>query len=112
MRRTILGTTLAGLTMAVSLGGAAATTTTATQQYYAGPGIYCFGPNSCYPIAFQREVYSDAELTNLIGSGYDSCVGGHGDMVWITTPQLPTGYEVATPMYVCTPGGPYLPMDW
>lgn len=103
------GVALAGLTMSVSLGAAAPMP--AVQQYYPGPGVYCFGPNQCYPIAYQRDVYSDAELTNLIGSGSDSCVQS-GSMIYTSTPQLPSGYEVATQIYVCTEMGPYLPPEW
>lgn len=69
---------------------------------------YCTGYDSCWPIAFQHEIYSDAEMTNLIGSGYDSCNGGPH----VTSPWLPAGYEVKTRMYVCAGNGPYLPPDW
>ncbi len=109
MRVKVFAIALAGLTMTVSLGAAAPKP--AVQQYYPGPGIYCLGYDRCYPIAYNREIYSDPELTNLIGQGADSCVGSD-PYVFITTPQLPAGYEVATPAYVCTGSGPYLPPDF
>jgi len=109
MRSGVLGIVLAGLTMSVSL--TAAAPAPAVQQYYPGPGIYCFGYNECAPIAYSRQVFSDAELTNLIGEGSDNCVGS-GSQIYISTPQLPSGFEVATPMYVCSSYGPYLPPEW
>jgi hypothetical protein len=33
-------------------------------------------------------------------------------MIFVTSPWLPSGYEVKTPMYVCSGMGPYLPSDW
>lgn len=105
----VLGVAVAGL-MTWTMVGAAAPMPM-LQQYYPGEGIYCMGRDACYPIAYQRDVYSDPALTNLIGSGSDGCTQS-GSMVWITTPQLPTGYEVKTPMWVCTPTGPYEPSDW
>ena len=108
----ILATALAGLGLSMSLGAAApAPMAAAAQQYYPGPGIYCFGFDQCYPIAYSYEVYSDAEHTNLIGSGYDSCVAS-GSQIYVTSPWLPSGYEVKTPMYVCSGFGPYLPPEW
>jgi hypothetical protein len=130
MKMRMLCAVSAGLMMAASLGAAApapaapavpspmvatslAVTAVAFQQYYPGPGIYCSADiNGCAPIAYSYEVYSDAGLTNLIGSGYDSCVSGIGGTVYVTSPQLPSGYEVKTQMYVCTSMGPYLPWDW
>ena len=115
MLKNILAATAAGLVMAASLGAAAPAPTAAAaasvQQYYPGPGVYCFGPNQCFPIAYSYEVYSDAEHTNLIGSGSDSCVQS-GQMIFVTSPWLPAGYEVKTPMYVCSGFGPYLPPEW
>lgn len=111
-RMTAIG--LAGLAMTLSMGAAApvAGATLAVQQYYPGPGVYCEGggPNNCAPIAYRHEVYSDAGHTNLIGSGEDSCVGD--SMIYVTSPNLPAGYQVSTPMYVCTAMGPYLPSGW
>ncbi|MGO4411016.1 MULTISPECIES: hypothetical protein [unclassified Brevundimonas] len=105
----VMGIALAGLTMSTMVGAAAPMPM--VQQYVPGEGIYCMGRDGCYPIAYQRDVYSDAALTNLIASASDGCTQS-GDWVWITTPQLPTGYEVKTPMWVCSPMGPYLPHDW
>jgi hypothetical protein len=107
----MLGAAVAGLTLSMSLGAAAPAPAAAMQQYYPGPGIYCFGYDQCFPIAYSYEVYSDAEHTNLIGSGYHSCVQS-GQMIFVTSPWLPSGYEVKTPMYVCSGMGPYLPSDW
>jgi len=108
----MLGAALAGLTLSMSLGAAAPAPAAAVQQYYPGPGIYCFsGHSDCFPIAYSYEVYSDAEHTNLIGSGSDSCVQS-GSMIFVTSPWLPAGYEVKTPMYVCSGFGPYLPPEW
>lgn len=128
MKMRMLGAVSAGLMMAASLGAAApapaatvpalpmatslAAAAVAFQQYYPGPGVYCTTPNDCAPIAYSYEVYSDAELTNLIATGQDSCVGGIGGNVYVTSPQLPSGYEVKTPMYVCSGMGPYLPPEW
>lgn len=108
----MLGAAVAGLTLSMSLGAAAPAPAPAVQQYYPGPGVYCFGGHDqCFPIAYSYEVYSDAEHTNLIGSGSDSCVQS-GQMIFVTSPWLPAGYEVKTPMYVCSGMGPYLPGDW
>ncbi len=126
MKMRMLCAVSAGLMMAASLGAAApapaapapivatslAVAAVAFQQYYPGPGIYCTTPNDCAPIAYSYEVYSDPELTNLIATGQDSCVGGIGGTVYVTSPQLPSGYEVKTPMYVCSGMGPYLPPEW
>jgi len=115
MLKNILAATAAGLIMAASLGAAApppaAAAAASVQQYYPGPGVYCFGPNQCFPIAYSYEVYSDAEHTNYIGGGYDTCVQS-GSMIYVSSPNLPSGYEVKTPMYVCTEMGPFEPGDW
>ena len=105
----LFGAILASPLLMVTLGASAPAP--AAQQYYPGPGVYCLGPNSCYPIAYSHEVYSDAEHTNLIGSGSDSCVQS-GSQIYVTSPWLPSGYQVSTQMYVCADGGPYLPGDW
>lgn len=107
----VIGAALAGLTMFASLGGAApAPAASAAQQYYPGyPGVYCSG-QTCWPIIYQHDVYSDAEQTNWIGGGTDTCVESMG-MVWRNEPQLPAGYDVKTPLYLCAPGGPYLIPD-
>jgi hypothetical protein len=80
----------------------------ATSAVVQSEDYYCFGYDSCWPIAFHHEVYSDAEMTNLIGSGYDTCNGGPH----VTSPWLPSGYTVKTRMFVCAGSGPYLPPDW
>jgi len=116
MKKRILGAAFAGLMMTAALGAAAPAPAAPPaaanlQQYYPGPGIYCGNDIGCMPIAYSHEVYSDAGLTNLIATGSDSCTGS-GSQVYVSSPQLPGGYDVKTPMYVCTDFGPYLPMDW
>ena len=106
----IFGVILAGPVLAVSLGASAPAI--APQQYYPGPGVYCmsFGQD-CFPIAYSHEVFSDPEHTQLIGSGVDHCWQS-GSLYYVSSPWLPSGYQVSTPMYVCAEGGPYLPGDW
>ena len=103
--------TVAGLIMTASLGAAAPAAAPAVQQYYPGPGIYCITSQECWPIAYSYEVYSDAGHTNYIGGGSDQCIQS-GQQIYVSSPNLPSGYEVKTPMYVCTPMGPYVPGDW
>jgi hypothetical protein len=107
----LFGVAFAGLTMLVSLGGATVAPPAATQQYNEHyPGVYC-GSIGCWPIVYQHDVYSDAELTNWIGGGYDTCTQSMG-MVFRNEPNLPAGYDVKTPLYLCAPGGPYeIPAD-
>ncbi len=107
-----LAVTVAGLTMTAALGAAApAPAAPAVQQYYPGPGVYCFGPSECYPIADSYAVYSDASHTNYIGGGEDTCVQS-GSQIYVSSPNLPAGYVVKTPIYVCTDMGPFEPGDW
>lgn len=106
----VLGAVAAGLTMFM-MGGAAAPmpTVTATVQMTDSEDYYCTGGfDSCWPIAFSHEVYSDETMTTLIGSGYDTCNGGPH----VTSPWLPSGYVVKTRMFVCAGMGPYLPPEW
>lgn len=108
----LIGSAFVGLTLLASLGGAAPApapaASTAVQQYYPGyPGIYCYFAGGCWPIIYQHDVYSDAEHTNWIGGGTDTCSETMG-MVFRNEPSLPAGYDVKTPLYLCAPGGPYL----
>lgn len=114
---------LGGLTLMASLGGAApapmpavapaavAAAAVAAQQYYPSyPGVYCYPGGYCWPIIYAHDVYSDAEHTNWIGGGTDTCTESMG-MVFRNEPWLPAGYEVKTPLYLCAPGGPYMIPD-
>jgi hypothetical protein len=107
MSMKLMGAAFAGLTMIASLGGAApAPAASAAQQYgpyY--PGVYCSG-QTCWPIIYQHDVYTDESMTTWIGGGTDTCSESMG-MVFRNEPWLPTGYEVKTPLYLCAPGGPY-----
>lgn len=105
----VLGVAMAALTMNILTAGAApAPPPPAAMQ--SGDGYYCEGGrfDNCWPIAYSYEVYSDESMTALIGSGFDSCNGGP----FVTSPWLPAGYVVKTPMFVCAGMGPYLPPDW
>ena len=105
MKRQILVLSAASA-LVMAAGAAPMAATSAAAQ--SSEDYYCTGYSNCWPIAFSHEVYSDAELTNLIGSGNDSCNGGPH----VTSPQLPTGYDVKTRMYVCGNYGPFMPEDW
>jgi hypothetical protein len=63
-------------------------------------------------IAYSYVLYEDAAKTIVIG--YDSdrgcVVSGHN--VYAQRVQLHTPYYDATPMYICSGMGPYLPPDW
>lgn len=104
MKRQIFALSM-GSALLMTAGGAAVPAPAAVQS---SEDFYCTGHSTCWPIAFYHEVYSDETMTNLIGSGYDTCNGGP----FVTSPWLPTGYTVKTRMYVCTGNGPYLPPDW
>lgn len=63
-------------------------------------------------IAYSYVLYEDAEKTII--TGYDSdrgCVVS-GQNVYAQRVQLHTPYYDATPMYLCTGMGPYLPPEW
>lgn len=104
MKRQLLAFSAASVLL-MTAGAAPAPAATVVKQ---SEDHYCFGYNDCWPIAFYHEIYSDAEMTELIDTGYDSCNGGP----FVTSPSLLTGYEVKTRMYVCAGNGPYLPPDW
>lgn len=113
MTMKLMGAAVTGLILLGSLGGAAPAPAApaAVQQYYPGyPGVYCYSGGECWPIIYQHDVYSDAEHTNWIGGGSDSCTESMG-MVWRNEPWLPAGYDVKTPLYLCAPGGPYMIPD-
>lgn len=109
----IVSAAVAGLSLCVSLGAAAPAPSApaAVQQYYPGPGIHCFAPGQCFPIAYRHDVYSDSSMTEWIGGGEDTC-SQSGEFVWVNSPSLPAGYHVMTPSFVCTPLGPWLPESW
>jgi hypothetical protein len=99
------------LAMAVTVGAAAPMPAAMIATQSSDPdGYYCFGGgyDSCWPIAYSHEVYSDETMTTLIGSGSDTCNGGPH----VTSPWLPSGYTVKTRMFVCSGMGPYLPSEW
>lgn len=104
----VLGVAVAALAMNVMTTGAVSAPPAAAMQ--SGEGYYCEGGrhDECWPIAYSYEVYSDESMTTLIGSGSDSCNGGP----FVTSPWLPAGYVVKTPMFVCAGIGPYLPPGW
>jgi hypothetical protein len=67
--------------------------------------------SGCYAIAYSYIWYSDAEKTQPLGHGWDTCVQS-GSTVYAAHPYIPTPYYDETPMYVCAEMGPYLPPDW
>ncbi|HYC98020.1 hypothetical protein [Brevundimonas sp.] len=105
MKRQILVLSVAS---ALVMTAGAAPAPAASVALQSSEDFYCTDHNTCWPIAFYHEIYSDEAMTNLIGSGSDSCNGGP----FVTSPWLPAGYEVKTRMYVCAGNGPYLPPDW
>lgn len=62
-------------------------------------------------IAYSYEYYADAEMTEHLGSAYDTCVDLGGTVV-VSNPYIPTPYYTQTPMYVCSDMGPWLPPGW
>lgn len=103
----VLGVAAAALSMNVLTAGAVSAPP-ATAAMQSGDDYYCTGYDTCWPIAYSYEVYSDESMTTLIGSGYDTCNGGPH----VTSPWLPSGYTVKTRMFVCAGFGPYLPPEW
>ncbi|MCZ4109328.1 hypothetical protein [Brevundimonas diminuta] len=63
-------------------------------------------------IAYSYVLYEDAAKTTVIGYDSDRGCVVSGNYVYAQRVQLHTPYYDATPMYVCTGGGPYLPPDW
>lgn len=111
MTKKMMSAAFSAFTLAASTSFAAPIPTfAATVQMEDPDGYYCFGGthDSCKPIAYSYEVYSDETMTTLIGSGSDTCNGGP----FVSSPWLPTGYTVKTRMFVCSAMGPYMPWDW
>lgn len=63
-------------------------------------------------IAYSYVLYEDAAKTIVIGYDSDRGCVVSGSNVYAQRVQLHTPYYDATPMYMCTGGGPYLPPDW
>lgn len=63
-------------------------------------------------IAYQYTLYADEAKTQYIGEAYDQGCVVSGQNVYARRVQLHTPYFDATPMYICTGGGPTLPSDW
>lgn len=56
--------------------------------------------------------YADAAKTQYLGEISDYGCGQSGRYVYVRRAQVPSPYYDATPIYVCTGGGPTLPEDW
>ena len=63
-------------------------------------------------IAYQYTLYADEAKTQYIGEAYDQGCVVSGQNVYARRVQLHTPYFDATPMYICTGGGPTLPENW
>lgn len=63
-------------------------------------------------IAYSYVLYEDAAKTIVIGYDSDRGCVVSGQNVYAQRVQLHTPYFDATPMYLCTGGGPYLPPEW
>lgn len=63
-------------------------------------------------IAYSYDYYADAEKTIYLGHTFDRGCIRSGSTVRANRVQVPTQYFDATPSYVCTLNGPYLPPDW
>lgn len=63
-------------------------------------------------VAYSYVLYEDEAKTIIIGYDSDRGCVGSGNYVYAQRVQLHTPYFDATPMYLCTGGGPYLPPDW
>jgi len=60
-------------------------------------------------IAYAYTLYADEAKTQYIGMAYDTGCVVSGHNVYAQRVQLHTPYFDATPMYICTGGGPTLP---
>ena len=80
---------------------AAAVATTAMAQSYLDPQV-----------AYSYVYYADAAKTEYLGETADTGCVVSGRNVYAQRVQVPTPYFDATPMYVCTGIGPWLPGDW
>lgn len=63
-------------------------------------------------IAYHYTLYADEAKTEYIGEAYDGGCVVSGHNVYAQRVQLFTPYYDATPMYICTGGGPTLPENW
>ncbi|PIB91141.1 hypothetical protein [Caulobacter sp. FWC2] len=62
--------------------------------------------------AYTYTYYADAEKTVYLGEVSDRGCGQSGSYIYVLRAQVPSPYYDATPIYVCTGGGPYLPPEW
>ncbi|MNH49258.1 hypothetical protein D3C85_828340 [compost metagenome] len=63
-------------------------------------------------VAYSYVLYEDAAKTIVIGYDSDRGCVVSGQNVYAQRVQLHTPYYDATPMYICSGMGPYLPPDW
>ncbi len=61
-------------------------------------------------IAYRYDYSADAEKTQYQGTVYDQGCVQSGNYVFVQRAWVPSAYYDATPIYVCTGGGPTLPM--
>jgi hypothetical protein len=80
---------------------AATVATAAVAQTYLDPQI-----------AYSYVYYADEAKTEVLGYTFDTGCVVSGRNVYAQRVNIPTPYFDATPMYVCSGMGPYLPPDW
>lgn len=62
--------------------------------------------------AYHYVYYADAAKTEYLGEVSDRGCGGWGNNVYVLRANVPSPYYDATPIYVCSGGGPTLPENW
>lgn len=62
--------------------------------------------------AYHYVYYADEAKTQYLGEVSDRGCGGWGSNVYVLRAYIPSPYYDATPIYVCSAGGPTLPGDW
>lgn len=62
--------------------------------------------------AYSYVYYADAAKTQYLGEVSDQGCGRVGDFVYVVRANVPSPHYDATPIYVCSRGGPTLPGDW
>ncbi len=60
--------------------------------------------------AYSYVYYADAAKTQVLGEVYDRGCGGRGNNVYVLRANIPSPYYDATPIYICTAGGP-MPLE-
>lgn len=63
-------------------------------------------------IAYSYDYYADAEKTQYLGTTVDTGCVVSGHEVYAQRVNIPSPYYDATPMYMCSGVGPWLPPDW